>query len=257
MKKLILFVTCFVLLTANFNNVYAKKKCCKKSKKKTEQTAVVDEAKGAATAAIEETKIKQPMDTTTYVVITTKFGDIKLKLYDETPLHKANFIKIVKDGVLDGTLFHRIIPEFMIQGGDPDSKNAVAGQRLGMGGLPYKVPAELTKNLIHKKGALAAARDGNPQKASSSTQFYIVAGKKYTEAEIQMLASRTGNSYTDEQKKIYMEQGGTPMLDMNYTVFGEVVEGLDIIDKIVSQPRDGSDRPNEDVKMTVKILENK
>ncbi|MBK8350838.1 MAG: peptidylprolyl isomerase [Saprospirales bacterium] len=197
------------------------------------------------------------MDTTTYVVITTKFGDIKLKLYDETPLHKANFIKIVKDGVLDGTLFHRIIPEFMIQGGDPDSKNAVAGQRLGMGGLPYKVPAELTKNLIHKKGALAAARDGNPQKASSSTQFYIVAGKKYTEAEIQMLASRTGNSYTDEQKKIYMEQGGTPMLDMNYTVFGEVVEGLDIIDKIVSQPRDGSDRPNEDVKMTVKIVENK
>jgi cyclophilin family peptidyl-prolyl cis-trans isomerase len=197
------------------------------------------------------------MDTTTYVVITTKFGDIKLKLYDETPLHKANFIKIIKDGVLDGTLFHRIIPEFMIQGGDPDSKNAVAGQRLGMGGLPYKVPAELTKNLIHKKGALAAARDGNPQKASSSTQFYIVAGKKYTEAEIQMLASRTGNSYTDEQKKIYMEQGGTPMLDMNYTVFGEVVEGLDIIDKIVSQPRDGSDRPNEDVKMTVKILENK
>ncbi|MBK6273308.1 MAG: peptidylprolyl isomerase [Saprospirales bacterium] len=197
------------------------------------------------------------MDTTTYVVITTKFGDIKLKLYDETPLHKANFIKIVKDGVLDGTLFHRIIPEFMIQGGDPDSKNAVAGQRLGMGGLPYKVPAELTKNLIHKKGALAAARDGNPQKASSSTQFYIVAGKKYTEAEIQMLGSRTGNSYTDEQKKIYMEQGGTPMLDMAYTVFGEVVSGLDIIDKIVSQPRDGSDRPNEDVKMTVKILENK
>ena len=257
MKKLILFVTCFVFLTANFNNVYAKKKCCKKSKKKTEQTAVVDEAKGTATAAIEETKIKQPMDTTTYVVITTKFGDIKLKLYDETPLHKANFIKIVKDGVLDGTLFHRIIPEFMIQGGDPDSKNAVAGQRLGMGGLPYKVPAELTKNLIHKKGALAAARDGNPQKASSSTQFYIVAGKKYTEAEIQMLASRTGNSYTDEQKKIYMEQGGTPMLDMAYTVFGEVVSGLEIIDQIVSQPRDGSDRPNEDVKMTVKILENK
>ena len=126
-----------------------------------------------------------------------------------------------------------------------------------MGGLPYKVPAELTKNLIHKKGALAAARDGNPQKASSSTQFYIVAGKKYTEAEIQMLGSRTGNSYTDEQKKIYMEQGGTPMLDMAYTVFGEVVSGLEIIDQIVSQPRDGSDRPNEDVKMTVKILENK
>lgn len=252
-------MTCLLLLTANYNNAFAKKKC-KKSKKKTEQQAaeqVVKDAAKAIAEAVEKEKNKQPMDTTTYVVITTKFGDIKLKLYDETPLHKANFIKIVKDGVLDGTLFHRIIPEFMIQGGDPDSKNAVAGQRLGMGGLPYKVPAELTKNLIHKKGALAAARDGNPQKASSSTQFYIVAGKKYTEAEIQMLASRTGNSYTDEQKKIYMEQGGTPMLDMNYTVFGEVVSGLEIIDQIVSQPRDGSDRPNEDVKMTVKIVENK
>ncbi len=260
MKKLILFVTCFVLLTASYNNIYAKKKCCKKSKKKTEQqaaTQAVDDAAKAIAEAVEKEKNKQPMDTTTYVVITTKFGDIKLKLYDETPLHKANFIKIIKDGVLDGTLFHRIIPEFMIQGGDPDSKNAAAGQRLGMGGLPYKVPAELSKNLIHKKGALAAARDGNPQKASSSTQFYIVAGKKYTEAEIQMLASRTGNSYTDEQKKIYMEQGGTPMLDMAYTVFGEVVSGLEIIDQIVSQPRDGSDRPNEDIKMTVKILENK
>lgn len=260
MKKLILFVTCFVLLTASYNNIYAKKKCCKKSKKKTEQqaaTQAVDDAAKAITEAVEKEKNKQPMDTTTYVVITTKFGDIKLKLYDETPLHKANFIKIIKDGVLDGTLFHRIIPEFMIQGGDPDSKNAAAGQRLGMGGLPYKVPAEITKNLIHKKGALAAARDGNPQKASSSTQFYIVAGKKYTEAEIQMLASRTGNSYTDEQKKIYMELGGTPMLDMAYTVFGEVVSGLEIIDQIVSQPRDGSDRPNEDVKMTVKIVENK
>lgn len=197
------------------------------------------------------------MDTTTYVIITTKFGDIKLKLYDATPQHKANFIKIVKDGVLDGTLFHRVIPEFMIQGGDPDSKTAQPGQRLGMGGLPYKVPAELNKDLIHKKGALAAARDGNPQKASSSTQFYIVQGKTYTEAELQMLGSRTGNSWTDEQKKIYMEQGGTPMLDMNYTVFGEVIEGLDIIDKIAAVPRDGADRPNEDVKMTVKIVENK
>ena len=197
------------------------------------------------------------MDTTTYVLITTKFGDIKLKLYDETPLHKANFIKIINDGVLEGTLFHRIIPEFMIQGGDPDSKNAVAGQPLGNGGLPYRVPAELNKNLIHKKGALAAARDGNPAKASSSTQFYIVQGKKYTEAELQMLASRTDNNWTDEQKKIYMEQGGTPMLDMNYTVFGEVISGLDVIDKIVAQSRDGSDRPSEDIKMSVKILENK
>lgn len=255
MQRIIVLIACVVLLMASSNSVYAKKKC--KRKKKAEQTAVVDEAKGTAVAAVEEPKNKQPMDTTTYVIITTKFGDIKLKLYDATPQHKANFIKIVKDGVLDGTLFHRVIPEFMIQGGDPDSKTAQPGQRLGMGGLPYKVPAELNKDLIHKKGALAAARDGNPQKASSSTQFYIVQGKTYTEAELQMLGSRTGNSWTDEQKKIYMEQGGTPMLDMNYTVFGEVIEGLDIIDKIAAVPRDGADRPNEDVKMTVKIVENK
>ena len=255
MQRIIVLIACVVLLMASSNSVYAKKKC--KRKKKAEQTAVVDEAKGTAVAADEEPKNKQPMDTTTYVIITTKFGDIKLKLYDATPQHKANFIKIVKDGVLDGTLFHRVIPEFMIQGGDPDSKTAQPGQRLGMGGLPYKVPAELNKDLIHKKGALAAARDGNPQKASSSTQFYIVQGKTYTEAELQMLGSRTGNSWTDEQKKIYMEQGGTPMLDMNYTVFGEVIEGLDIIDKIAAVSRDGADRPNEDVKMTVKIIENK
>jgi peptidyl-prolyl cis-trans isomerase B (cyclophilin B) len=256
-----------VLLTAISNDIFAKKKC-RKSKKKTEQQAVsqdVDKAEKEVKAAVEAAKLsqaeneknKQPMDTTTYVVITTKFGDIKLKLYDETPQHKANFIKIITDGVLDGTLFHRVIPEFMIQGGDPESKNAQPGQRLGSGGLPYRVPAELNANLIHKKGALAAARDGNPAKASSSCQFYIVQGKKYTEAELQMLATRTGNNWTAEQKKVYIEQGGTPMLDMAYTVFGEVVEGLDIIDKIAAAPRNGDDRPNEDVKMTVKIVENK
>lgn len=263
MQKTILLIACVVLLLFSSNNSYAEKKCKKSNQKTVKQTVSQtdkEQAKKvakAASAPIIEQKNKQPMDTTTYVVITTKFGDIKLKLYDETPQHKANFIKIIKDGVLDGTLFHRIIPEFMIQGGDPDSKTAQPGQHLGSGGLPYKVPAELNKNLIHKKGALAAARDGNPAKASSSTQFYIVAGKRYTEAELQMLAVRTGNAWTDEQKKIYMEQGGTPMLDMNYTVFGEVVSGLEIIDQIVSQPRDGSDRPNDDIKMTVKIVENK
>ena len=259
MKKNIFILFLTFMCVCTFAQKATVKKTTTKSKTTTKTTTKKPVTKPATKPITTKTTSTKPtiMDTTTYVLITTKFGDIKLKLYDETPLHKANFIKIIKDGVLDGTLFHRIIPEFMIQGGDPDSKNAVAGQRLGMGGLPYKVPAELTKNLIHKKGALAAARDGNPQKASSSTQFYIVAGKKYTEAEIQMLGSRTGNSYTDEQKKIYMEQGGTPMLDMAYTVFGEVVSGLEIIDQIVSQPRDGSDRPNEDVKMTVKILENK
>ena len=194
------------------------------------------------------------MDTTTYVLISTNLGDIKLKLYDETPQHKANFIKIIEDGVLDSTLFHRVIPEFMIQGGDPNSKNALPGQPLGMGSLGYRVPAELNKNLIHKRGALAAARDNNPAQASSSCQFYIVQGKKYTKQELTTLAQRTGNSWTEEQLKSYEEVGGTPFLDMSYTVFGEVVSGFDVIDKITTLTRDGSDRPSTDVRMQVSIV---
>lgn len=195
------------------------------------------------------------MDSSTYVLISTNLGDIKIKLYDETPQHKANFIKIIKDGVLDSTLFHRVIPEFMIQGGDPNSKTAQPGQPLGMGSLGYRVPAEFNKNFIHKRGALAAARDNNPAKASSSCQFYLVQGKKYSKQDLTVLAQRTNNSWTEEQLKIYEEIGGTPFLDMNYTVFGEVVSGLDIIDKIVAQPRDGNDRPTTDVRMKVTIIE--
>ncbi len=193
------------------------------------------------------------MDTSTYVLISTEFGDIKIRLYDETPLHKANFIKLVKEGTLDSTLFHRIIPEFMIQGGDPTSKNAVAGQPLGSGDVGYRVPAEFNKNLIHKRGALAAARDGNPAKASSGCQFYLVQGKKYTRTELQMLGSRTGNVWTEEQLKVYEEVGGTPMLDQNYTVFGEIVSGLDVVDKIIVQSRDGRDRPTKDIRMKVTL----
>lgn len=195
------------------------------------------------------------MDSSTYVLISTNLGDIKIKLYDETPQHKANFIKIIKDGVLDSTLFHRVIPEFMIQGGDPTSKNAQPGQPLGMGSLGYRVPAEFNKNFIHKRGALAAARDNNPAKASSSCQFYLVQGKKYSRQDLTVLAQRTNNNWTEEQLKIYEEIGGTPFLDMNYTVFGEVVSGLEVIDKIVAQPRDGNDRPTTDVRMKVTIIE--
>ncbi|HMV14957.1 MAG TPA: peptidylprolyl isomerase [Chitinophagales bacterium] len=193
------------------------------------------------------------MDTSTYVILTTEYGDIKIKLYDETPQHKANFIKLVNEGTLDSTLFHRVIPEFMIQGGDPNSKNAQAGQALGMGSLGYRVPAEFNKNLIHKRGALSAARDNNPAKASSSCQFYLVQGKKYTRPELTILAQRTGNSWTEDQLKVYEEVGGTPFLDMNYTVFGEVISGLDIIDKIAAAPRDPNDRPFKDIRMTLKI----
>ncbi len=195
------------------------------------------------------------MDTSTYVLISTNLGDIKIKLYEETPQHKANFIKIIKDGVIDSTLFHRVIAEFMIQGGDPNSKNAQPGQPLGMGSLNYRVPSEFNKNLFHKRGALAAARDNNPAKASSSCQFYIVQGKKYTKQELTTLAARTGNSWTEEQLKTYEEVGGTPFLDMNYTVFGEVVSGMEVVDKIATLPKDGNDRPTNDVRMRISVIE--
>lgn len=181
-------------------------------------------------------------------------GDIKVKLYDETPKHRDNFIKIIEDGTLEGTLFHRVIPNFMIQGGDPESKNAAPGQRLGTGTLGYRVDAEFNTKYIHKKGALAAARDNNPEKASSSVQFYLVTGKVSSDAELDQLEARKGFKYTPEQREIYKTIGGTAFLDQDYTVFGEIVEGLDVIDKIGAVATDGANRPNEDVKMSVKVV---
>lgn len=186
-------------------------------------------------------------------VIHTDFGDMKGILYNETPKHRDNFVKLADEGYFDGTLFHRVISGFMIQGGDPDSKTAKAGQRLGMGGPGYTVPAEINPALIHKKGALSAARLGdqqNPQKASSGSQFYIVQGKKQSAAGL----SQSQMKYTDAQKQIYETIGGTPFLDGGYTVFGEITEGLDVIDKIAAVQKDAGDRPLQDVKMTIKIV---
>ncbi|MBV6483740.1 MAG: putative peptidyl-prolyl cis-trans isomerase [Flavobacteriales bacterium] len=200
---------------------------------------------------------------TSLILISTSFGDIKISLYNETPKHRDNFIKLVKEGTLDGTLFHRVIKDFMIQGGDPDSKNAVAGATLGEGGLGYTIPAEFVPTLIHKKGVLAAAREGdavNPEKASSSCQFYLVQGRKFTREEIdKMLKGKNARrdtkiTYTEEQYKTYETIGGTPHLDMDYTVFGEVIEGLEVIDKIAEVKKDKRDRPLEDIKMTLKIV---
>lgn len=197
------------------------------------------------------------------VVISTTYGDIKIKLYNETPKHRDNFIKLVKEGTFNGTLFHRIIKNFMIQGGDPTSKNAEKGVALGEGGLGYTIPAEFNSSLIHKKGVLAAAREGddvNPEKASSSCQFYIVQGRTYTRAEIEKMlkgknARRTTPiEYTEEQLQAYETIGGTPHLDMDYTVFGEIIEGLDVIDKIAAVKTDKRDRPEEDIIMTIKIV---
>ena len=193
---------------------------------------------------------------TVRVKISTDSGVIIVKLYDSTPLHRDNFVKLVKQGFYDSLLFHRVIQGFMIQGGDPLSKNAPANTALGMGGGDMdRIPAEFRDGIIHKKGALAAARDGNPLKASSACQFYIVQGKRSTDAELGMIEQRSGVKYTEEQREIYKSMGGTPFLDHEYTVFGEVETGLEVIDKIAAVKTQPGDRPVEDVKMTMKIVE--
>ncbi len=178
--------------------------------------------------------------------ITTAYGKIELFLYDNTPKHRDNFVKLAKEHFYDGTLFHRVIPEFMIQGGDPDSKTAKAGVPLGNGDVGYRIPAEIKEENIHKRGVLAAARDNNPDKSSSGCQFYIVVGKKFTDSELDNIAKRTGKKYTAAQRDLYKTIGGTPHLDNNYTVYGEVTKGMDVVEKIVGQARDRMDRPNTD-----------
>ena len=243
------------------------------------------------------------------VLIKTTLGDIIVSLYDETPLHRDNFLKLAAEGYYNGTLFHRVIKNFMIQGGDPNSKGAPAGAHLGTGGPDYTIPAEFNAALIHKKGALAAARQGdevNPEKRSSGSQFYIVTGEVYsagklTQMEKQMerqqlqgifdnlvvqnrdrilecrkkrdnaglmaiqeelqqktmqLAKEQGApKYTDEQRQAYTTVGGTPFLDRNYTVFGEVVEGLDVVEKIGAAATQPGDRPVEDISMEVSVID--
>lgn len=191
------------------------------------------------------------------VLISTNFGDIKIRLYDETPLHRDNFVKLVESGFYNGLLFHRVIQGFMIQGGDPNSKTASPGVALGSGGGDMeRIPAEFNPALHHKKGVLAAARDGNPQKASSACQFYIVQGKTYSDQELDGLQSRLGITYTEQQRNDYKTIGGTAFLDMNYTVFGEVVSGLEVVDKIAAVATNKSigDRPLEDVRMQIKMV---
>ncbi len=191
----------------------------------------------------------------TKVKITTDMGVIVVRLYDATPKHRDNFIKLVEQKFYDSLLFHRVIQGFMIQGGDPMSKNAEPGAMLGMGGGDMeRIPAEFDQKIIHKKGALAAARDGNPEKASSACQFYIVQGNPTPEEQLDMMSKQKGYVYTPEQKNIYKTKGGTPFLDMEYTVFGEVVSGLDIIDKIAAAEKDASDRPKKDIHMKMELI---
>ncbi len=192
-----------------------------------------------------------------YVKIETSYGDMVVKLYNETPKHRDNFLKLVKEGTYNDLLFHRVIKEFMIQGGDPNSRTAQKGQMLGDGELGYTIPAEFVPSCYHKKGALAAARQAdqvNPQKASSSCQFYIVQGNKWDAQRLALVEERMHKKFTPEQAQVYATLGGTPFLDGDYTVFGEVVEGLEVIDKIAAVQTDGNDRPQEDVKMKMTVL---
>ncbi|RZL49425.1 MAG: peptidylprolyl isomerase [Pedobacter sp.] len=193
-----------------------------------------------------------------YVKISTPKGEVIIKLYNETPLHRDNFLKLAKEGFYDGTIFHRVIKAFMIQGGDPDSRNAKPDAMLGEGGLKYTIPAEFRDSLFHKKGVLAAAREGddsNPTKASSSSQFYIIQGKVWTDSTLNALETKRLKFKIPEwQRQIYKTIGGTPHLDRNYTVYGEVVKGLEMVDVIATMPTGKADRPKEDVKMTVTIL---
>ncbi len=187
----------------------------------------------------------------TYVVFQTSKGTIKARLYENTSMHRDNFVKLVSEGYYNGMLFHRVIRDFMIQTGDPLSKNAKPGDLLGTGGPGYTIPAEIFPDLYHKKGVLAAARAGdkvNPRRESSGSQFYIVQGKKFTSDQLKSMENTNMHiRFTPEQVKAYTTVGGTPHLDYAYTVFGEVVEGMDVVDSIAAAAVDGHDRPLENI----------
>ncbi|HEX2630351.1 MAG TPA: peptidylprolyl isomerase [Chitinophagaceae bacterium] len=191
------------------------------------------------------------------VLMQTSYGDIVIRLSDSTPLHRDNFLRLVKSKYYDSVLFHRVINRFMIQAGDPESKNAPAGVGLGNGGPGYKVPAEFRTTLFHHKGVIAAAResdDVNPEKASSGSQFYIVQGRTFTDAGLDSVETfRLRRKIPAAHREVYKTTGGTPHLDQGYTIFGEVVKGIEVVDKIAavatSKTRPTNDRPVEDVRI--------
>ena len=188
------------------------------------------------------------------VEIETSMGSMIVLLYSSTPNHRDNFIKLAEEGFYDDLLFHRIINGFMIQGGDPNSRNARPNARLGNGGPGYQLMPEFVDSLVHVKGALCAARTNNPQKKSSGSQFYIVHGTQLTDTQLDQLEKRRGFKYTPEQRKMYKTYGGTPHLDKDYVVYGKVISGLDVVDKIAATPKNPGDRPVEDVKMKVRVI---
>ncbi len=216
---------------------------------------VVLKANKGKKTSTEEKRLRVQAPNNCLVELSTPMGSMVIELYNDTPLHRDNFIKLVEEGFYDGLLFHRVISGFMVQGGDPRSKNAKPNDQLGSGGPGYQVDAEI-KN-FHIKGALAAARTGdsvNPKKKSSGSQFYIVQGQKQTASSLINMELSKGISYPPEVKKAYVENGGTPQLDNEYTVFGQVIKGLEVIDKIAKTQTKRGDRPVEDVTMTIKII---
>jgi cyclophilin family peptidyl-prolyl cis-trans isomerase len=189
------------------------------------------------------------------VEIETSMGTMMAELYSSTPKHRDNFVKLADEGYYNDLLFHRVIQGFMIQGGDPNSRGAKPGQQLGFGGPAYKVPAEFVDSIAHIKGSLAAARDGNPQKASSGSQFYIVQGNGPLKDDmLNQIELQKGFRYTPEQRAAYAAVGGTPQLDRDYTVFGRIIEGLDVLDKIAATKTAPGDRPVTDVTMKIRVI---
>ncbi|MCB0633767.1 MAG: peptidylprolyl isomerase [Saprospiraceae bacterium] len=192
-------------------------------------------------------------DEYTHAEIITDYGNIEVILYNKTPKHRDNFIKLANEGYYDDLLFHRVVNGFMIQGGDPDSRDAAPGAVLGRGGPGYKIDAEI--GAPHFRGALAAARDGNPLKQSSGSQFYIVQGQPLKPEALAQMEAQKGIKYTDAQRQVYLEDGGSPFLDGDYTVFGEVVSGMEVVEQIAAMETDPNNRPTQDVRMKVRILD--
>ena len=204
-----------------------------------------------------EKRVKIDAPENCLIEIETDYGIMIAELSDETPLHRDNFSKLAEEGFYNDLIFHRVIQNFMIQGGDPKSKDAPPGTSLGGGGPGYEIPAEFNTALVHVKGALAAARTPdqvNPEKKSSGSQFYIVHGKPLSDGELDRIEGQKDMRYTPEQRKAYLEQNGYPALDQNYTVFGQIISGLDIIDKIAAVKRDRRNRPDTDIKMKVRLI---
>lgn len=245
-------------LTLAFSLLFVNKDFAQAKKAPVKKTTTVKK-----TAPVKKPVAVKPVTVVTSVMnsgsirirIITDSGTMIVKLYDSTPLHRDNFAKLVSQGFYDSLMFHRVIAGFMIQGGDPLSKNAPSGTMLGNGGDNMeRIPAEFKPYLFHKKGVLAAARDGNPQKASSACQFYLVEGNVANDDMLTGLEQRQGRKYSLEQRNIYKTIGGTPFLDMEYTVFGEVESGMEVIHKIATVPKDQSDRPLGDIRMRMELV---